>query len=81
MGYPLPPQQICRTVPQQSLMSLSQCLSWRRAGLSAGAEHAVSSHSFPEILLKCVLYGCLSSLMFKLCSSFIWHCSRFAPQV
>lgn len=48
MGYPLPPQQICRTVPQQSLMSLSQCLSWRRAGLPAGAEHAVSSHSFPE---------------------------------
>ena len=48
MGDPLPPQQTCRTVPQQRLMSLSQCLSWRRASLPAGAEHAVSSHSFLE---------------------------------
>ena len=48
MGYPLPPQQICRTVPQQRLMSHTQCLSGRRAGLPAGAERAVSSHSFLE---------------------------------
>ena len=48
MGYPLPPQQICSVVPQQRLMSLNQYLSWRRAGLPAGAENAVSSHSFLE---------------------------------